>query len=54
VADDGIGMPPDEERAAGTTLGLVLIEALERQRGARMEILRPGKGTEIRITFPLR
>ncbi len=54
VADDGVGMPPDEERAAGTTLGLVLIEALVRQLGARMEILRPGKGTEIRITFPLR
>ncbi|MBP7603600.1 MAG: cache domain-containing protein [Spirochaetes bacterium] len=54
VADDGVGMPPDEERTAGTTLGLVLIEALVRQLGARMEIARPGKGTEIRITFPLR
>jgi len=54
VSDDGIGMPPDEERTAGKTLGLVLIEALVRQLGARMNIFRPGRGTEIHVTLPLR
>lgn len=54
VIDDGVGMPPADERTPGKTLGLILIEGLVRQLGARMEILLPGKGTEVRIIFPIR
>ncbi|MGV7928655.1 MAG: sensor histidine kinase [Spirochaetota bacterium] len=41
VIDDGVGMPPADERTPGKTLGLILIEGLVRQLGARMEILPP-------------
>ncbi len=54
IADDGVGMPPEDEREPEKTLGLILVEGLIKQLGAGIEILRPERGTEIRITFPLR
>src|SRR5712691_3441834 len=58
VRDDGIGFDLEAARmraAQGKGLGLLGIEERVRLLGGQLEIVTaPGKGTEIRVRFPLR
>ncbi|MBI5558316.1 MAG: PAS domain-containing protein [Deltaproteobacteria bacterium] len=53
VRDDGVGLPPDFDPAATTTLGLQLVVNLSGQLGGSMETSRgPEGGAVFRVLFP--
>ena len=63
VANDGQGIEPDRipqilarfgqgEGSAGSGLGLSIAEAVARRHGGRLEVLRPGTGFAVRLSFP--
>jgi len=49
VADDGVGMPPHGTEAATPGLGTSIVEALVRQRGARITVSAAHPGTLVSI-----
>lgn len=64
VNDEGIGMPPEVVRRAtepffttkglGTGLGLAMVHGFVQQSHGRLEIdSEPGRGTKVRMTFPV-
>lgn len=52
VADQGPGLAPGAEPLGPNTLGLRAVEALARQLGGRLEILRPETGARFQVRFP--
>lgn len=50
IADDGVGLPIDLERASESSLGLRLVHSLARQLDARFVFV-PGPGTRARLEF---
>jgi two-component sensor histidine kinase len=51
IADNGVGLPSEEELSKKETLGLSLVETLVGQLHGSMEINRK-EGTEFQISFP--
>jgi len=52
VADDGVGLPPGAESAAGTSLGLQLVRLFVEQVHGTMEVARNG-GTQVTVSIPM-
>lgn len=54
VADNGPGLPPDEELRRSAGLGMDIIFGLARQTGGAIEIDRSGPGARLRLVVPVR
>lgn len=52
VADDGVGLPAEFDRAKSASLGVQLVSTLAEQLDGRFDIVR-GPQAEFRVTFPL-
>ncbi len=53
VQDDGIGLPPDLDIGRSSSLGLKLIRTLVQHQLRGTLTMKSGKGTEIRMEFPI-
>jgi two-component sensor histidine kinase len=54
VIDDGAGIPADFSLEKNTNLGLQIVSTLtQNELAGTIEFIKPEKGTEVRITFPL-
>jgi two-component sensor histidine kinase len=54
VIDDGAGIPTDFSLEKNTNLGLQIVSTLtQNELAGTIEFIKPEKGTEVRITFPL-
>ena len=54
VRDDGVGLPPRFDMAAGSSLGMRLIRSLVKQINGQVTYQPADPGTEVRIALPLR
>lgn len=53
VADNGVGLPAERDRASSTSLGMKLVETLSRQLDGKFS-LESTRGTRATLLFPLR
>jgi two-component system, sensor histidine kinase PdtaS len=52
VRDTGVGLPPEADPDQAGSLGLMIVQALVEQLGARLEVERT-RGTTVTVRVPL-